>query len=1494
MASDPKKSITLEKQLVNSGDAEEKPEAFEPLRIVGVGASAGGLEAFGDLLSSLDLNTGMAYVLIQHLDPTHSSHLVEILRRKTRILIEEASDGVVVKPDHIYVIAPNTSMSIEGVTLRLTPRMKNPNSPVSLPVNDFFVSLADQYRQNAIGVILSGSGEDGSKGVESIMAHGGVTFAQSASTAKFDGMPNAAAQIGVDFVLSPEEIARELLRISKVPCFGVPTERITHAPISYAPEQLSQILRILLDSRGIDFSQYKKPTVERRILNRMAINKIESVEDYTRYLQENPHEIDLLYEDVLIKVTSFFRDPECYETLKVEVFPIIVQNKSIVNPIRIWVAGCATGEEAYSIAISLMEFLESRNTRAKIEIFATDISTPALAKARAGEYDGSIEKTVSPERLSRYFTQIKNGYRIKSSIRECCVFARQNVTRDPPFSRVDLISCRNLLIYLSPILQKKVLSTFSFALNSPGFLFLGASETTGMNSGLYDVVQKDTKIYSKRANQVRPHMSEISFDLISVTSTSQSAPYVEMSPPLKSYDTRAEAERVLLTHYVPPGVVINQNWEVIQFRGDTSPFLVNPAGDVTSDLLKMSREGLMSELQIAFHDADKSKSMSRRQSHVKDSKGDVIPVEITIIPFNADGLEKYNYVVLFDSSSRHASELTSTHFEPNAEIMRLQRELIDTKDYLNSLIEKSQTSNEELKSASEEIMSANEELQSTNEELATAKEESQAANEELITVNDELQNRTQELFRASNDLSNLFSSVQIPIVLVTNDLKVRMVTPSAERILKILSEDVGKSLKSIESKVQLDGLETYITDTLNTLNAKDMEVQDRNGKWYSLHIKPYRTQDNKIEGAVVALLDINDLKQSLNLVRIERDYATAIVLTTPIPMLVLDQDLKVRTANPAFCKQFLIDEKEALGLVIYDIGRGEWQSRQFRQLFEEFLPRDGHVENFMIKEEFKGLGLRTLSVNASKLPKLLGKSPKILIAIDDMTEEKKAEEAAKSGREMAEAANQAKTDFLANVSHEIRTPLAAIMGYAELMADPKNTQSQNIECANRIVKSGEQLAELVNEVLDIAKIEAGKLEIELVKFELLPELINIFSLLSQRATVKGLKFKVSAPQGLPKFVTSCPKRMQQILANVLGNAIKFTRQGGVDISIEVEESEPPRLVFVITDTGVGMTSKQQERLFQPFTQADSSVTRKFGGTGLGLVLARRLSKALGGNVEILASSPENGSTFAVSIGAGSLEGVSMTDPIPKFNLDYVTESRFGWSVNSEILKSMNILLVEDGIDNQTIVSHILTSSGAAVDLAMNGNEAIEKAQLKDYDVILMDIQMPELDGYEATKRLILLGNRTPIIALTAHAMQGEKERCLAVGCVDYISKPVRANHLVEIVSKYKNGSRDIHDEDHGFSELKNDPIVGPLVGQFIQNLSNHLSAILRAQEEGDWKRIGVIAHKLAGAAGSFGFSKLGVEAKTVEELVNSSSDARALNDCLKTLLDRCRLIIKAH
>ena len=813
--------------------------------IVAVGASAGGLQAFLELVVAIPPTPGFAMIFVLHTDGREASSLREVLAHKSKLPVEVAAEGMKIVVDHLYIPPSGHELLLEKGRFHVQQRDRE---RPTVTIDNTFRAVANDQGGRAIGVVLSGTLSDGAFGIKAIKNEGGVTFAQDATSQSHEMPDNAVLTGSVDFVLPPKEIASELVRIARHPYMASAVR-----PPAFVDNDFARIFEILNRAHAVDFAHYKPSTLERRIRRRMALNRIESVDRYVELLRQKPAELEALYNDVLIRVTGFFRDPDVFTALCGTILPAILRERAPRDSIRVWVPGCATGEEVYSLAICINEAIGDGGFSCPVQIFGTDINEQAIDRARAGVYRNDIESEVSAERLRRHFVPVENGYRVSKSLRDCCIFARQNVTKDPPFSRLDLISCRNLMIYLGPVLQRRVMAIFHYALRPNGLLLLGSSETIGAFGDLFSSVDRKHRIYMKRTGRTPA--------AVGVEAPAQRP--VPESTRMEDEGTTTtnvfrDADRVLLARFTPPGVLINEQMDILQFRGRTSPFLEPAPGAASLNLLKMAREGILAELRAAIHAARKKEGAVRREGLRVATDGSAITVNIEVLPFRPTSGEMC-YLVLFEEAQPDKKgKGKAKKADPEQEAsqrQRLKRELESTREYLQSIIEEQEAMNEELRSANEEIQSSNEELQSTNEELETAKEELQSSNEELTTLNEELENRHAALAEANNDLINVITSVESPILMLDSEMRIRRMNPGAQRLLNLIPSDVGRPVRELKMTLKTDGLEEAITGVVQNLEVRELRVQHQSGQWYSLRIRPYKTIDNKIEGTVLVLVD---------------------------------------------------------------------------------------------------------------------------------------------------------------------------------------------------------------------------------------------------------------------------------------------------------------------------------------------------------------------------------------------------------------------------------------------------------------------------------------------------------------------------------------------------------------------------------------------------------------------------------------------------------------
>jgi len=852
-----------------SDDAESSTASFP---IVGIGASAGGLAAFEAFFSGMPAegDPGMAFVLVQHLAPDHKSILSDLVKRYTRMKVFEVADGMVVKPNCAYIIPPNHDMAFLNGSLQLLEHVVSRG--LRMTIDFFFRSLAHDQHERAICIVLSGTGSDGSLGVRAVKGEGGMVMAQNPESTEFSGMPSSAIATGlVDYILPPAEMPARLIAYA-AHAFGNKIRR-TSTPTASADEILKKICILLRDATSHDFSQYKRNTLVRRVERRMAVHQIGRAEDYLRHLRQSPTEAQALFRDLLIGVTNFFRDPDAFAVLETQVIPQLFIGKPAGAPVRVWVCGCASGEEAYSIAILLQEHLETLKSTFKVQVFATDIDPRAIEQARSGVYPPSIATDITPERLSRFFLlESENGvYRIQKIIRDLLVFSEQDVIKDPPFSKIDLISCRNLLIYLNRDLQKRLIPLFHYALNSNGMLFLGTSESVGEFGSLFVVLDRKQKIYRRQtdlAGAVYPNLSRFVPPLATPTIRGRVA-RVEHGVACRS-NLREITEHSLVAHYAQVGVLVNSRGEILHIYGRTGRYLEPASGDAGMNILAMAREGLRPALTAALYRVmTQQGTVSHPGLQVK-TNGDFNTVNLHVRPATGpDGaiLPGIFLIVLEECPVLLLPATDDAAVVPDtggsARIAILEQELRTKEEYLQSTLEEMETANEELKSTNEEMQSVNEELQSTNEELETSKEELQSVNEELATVNAELQNKVADLSRANNDMNNLLAGTGVATLFVDHNLHIVRFTPGTTELINLIQSDIGRPVGHIVSNlVGHDNLVEDVRAVLRDLAPRAAEVQTRAGTWFQMRIRPYRTLENVIEGAVITFIDITDLRRA--------------------------------------------------------------------------------------------------------------------------------------------------------------------------------------------------------------------------------------------------------------------------------------------------------------------------------------------------------------------------------------------------------------------------------------------------------------------------------------------------------------------------------------------------------------------------------------------------------------------------------------------------------
>ncbi|MEO7735729.1 MAG: chemotaxis protein CheB, partial [Kofleriaceae bacterium] len=960
-----------------------------PQRVVGIGASAGGLDALKQLFARLPADTGLAFVVLQHLPPSQVGKLAQILARVTAMPVVDVETGQRVAADHVYVVPPRIAAGLfRGALVLRTPKG---GARPHLPIDGLLGSLASVLGERAIGVVLSGTASDGTGGLRAIRAASGLTFAQDPATAQFDEMPRSAIAAGVaDEVRAPGQIADELATIAR---------RIVPQTPRGTTHGLDAVLQVLRDASGIDFTSYKRTTIERRLARRLAKHRLASLDDYLRYLTAHPAEASEVYEDLLIHVTEFFRDQPALDELVARVLPEINRDKPADAPIRVWVPGCATGEEVYTLAILLLEQLGEQRV---IQLFGTDLSARSIETARAGRYPAAIAARVSPERLARFFRVDGTGFQIKRSVRERCVFVRHDLVSDPPFSKLDLVSCRNVLIYLGPPLQKRAIGVFHYALNQPGYLVLGRAEAVSGFDALFGRIESDAPIFARKPAANR---AGLIFPLPGLARPSALA----SERPRSALDLQRDIDHLLLARYGPACVLVDHNLDVLQFRGRTGPYLEPAPGQPQLNVLRMAREGLASDLRLAIQRAQRTDAPVHQGNIAITEDNRTRSIDLEVLPLRGATETQRNFLIVFTESAPAASSKPARRGKPpneRSETVRLRQELAATREYLHSVVVQHLATSEELGVTNEELQSTNEELQSSNEELQTAKEELQSTNEELETVNEELQRGNQELRQVNDDLTNVLASVELAIIIVDAERRIRRFTPKARAVMRLIPGDLGRPIADLQPSLAIIELDRAIASVIASRDTHEAEVVHDDGTCYRMQIRPYCTTDQEIDGAVIAFVDITSLRHSLEATRSARDYATAIVDAVPSPLIVLDDQLVVRSANRAFHD---LVPGALVGRPFFAVA--DWHGAALRKELERVVAGGAPFETLRLEHRAPGGGSRFLLAGARIISRSAG-GALLLLGMSDVTAQHRCRARARGVRQrgVARAPHAAERD----------------------------------------------------------------------------------------------------------------------------------------------------------------------------------------------------------------------------------------------------------------------------------------------------------------------------------------------------------------------------------------------------------------------------------------------------------------------------------------------------
>jgi two-component system CheB/CheR fusion protein len=1360
-------------RLAEPVDHEQSPRL--PFVVVGMGASAGGLEAFIEFFSAMRPDSGMAFVLIQHLPPQRESMVADILSKKTAMPVAQIQDGMPIEPDHVYVIRPGHTLTIHNARLHLGDAVEKPGH--SRPVDDFFRSLAAEQRERAIGVVMSGMGSNGTAGAWTIKAVGGMCIAQDPESAKFPSMPRNLIDGGIaDFVLKPHDMPDVLLRYATHPY--VRQRGDAETALTHERQSFNEILGILRARIRQEFGGYKKPTILRRIQRRMGLNQFTRMGEYARMLRQSPVEVTALADDLMIHVTGFFRDPEAWEALRRAVIVPLVEQSEQEGSIRGWTSACSSGEEAYTLAMLLVEAAEAAGKQLDLKVFATDTAERSLLQARNGIYPGGIESDITPARLERFFEREDAVYRIKKEIRELVIFARHNILQDPPFSRLDICSCRNLLIYLEPEMQKRVLALVHFGLREGGALFLGTSETVAGVDDLFQPVDKKWRIF-RRVGPTRH--GEVDFSLAPGAAAAATQWNENKLAPRAS--VAQSANRALLERHTPAAVVIDRQLRVAYFHGDTAPFLGQPSGEPTRELLTLAHENLRAGIRTAVQKAVGQGGIALVRDGLLETPHGPKRVIIRVEPLDLKSTPGY-FLVSFELRDE-PPQLDKTPAGDRDEANRLMTDdLRRIREELQGTIEELQTSNEELKASNEEVTSVNEELQSTNEELETSKEELQSLNEELATANGQLQAKMEELEGATNDLESLLSSTDIGVVFLDTQFRIRRYTPAAKALFELIPSDTGRPLSDLALKVADPHLAEDARAVLDKLIPIEREVRGECGRWYVRRVLPYRTTDDRIKGVVITFIDITALKHAVAALGETKDlYRLIFQGVQEYAIFMLDVDNRITTWNPGAERILGHSASDAIGQSGSIIFIPDDQQAGAVEQELETARRHGRAadERWHVRRDgtrFWGSGIMSAVYDAD------GQLRGFAKILRDNTDRKQIEEALRESKRAAEAANEEKDQFLAMVSHELRTPLSAILLWSKLLRHGSVPPAQMNEGLEAIERGAEAQRQHIDDLLDSTRMTAGKLRLNARDIDLAEVVRAAVEAIRPTAQAREVAVEEHIARDVGQ-VRADPDRLQQILWNLLTNAVKFTPRGGRAQVRARREGDQVRIQ--VADNGQGISPDFLPHLFERFRQAEGGTTRGQGGLGLGLTITRQLVELHGGTITAASPGLGKGATFTISI------------PLPSVGAGRGGGGESKTAGDSGIdagLSGVRVLLVEDEPATCQAVRAVLENAGAAVTAVPSAADALDAFSAATPDVIVSDIGMSEMDGYELMRRLRAIESQkgsptTPAVALTAFAREIDRRRAADAGYQRHVAKPPDPQRLItQIRSLIPRGDRE--------------------------------------------------------------------------------------------------------
>jgi two-component system CheB/CheR fusion protein len=1369
----------LARNSVNETSVDAAGPSTLPFPVVGIGASAGGLRSLMDFFGAVRGDAGMAFVVISHMSPDHESGLPDVLQKATPMKVVQVRERVAIKPNTVYVISPRSNLAMHDG--HLDPR-SSAGLPREMTIDRFLETLGESHGRQAFAVVMSGTGSDGTNGLKAVKAAGGVTFAQEPAEAEYDSMPrNAIGSGGVDFVLSAADMPEKMGALwSNTQSIELPELEDRPTPedvVARAEDALREILVVVRARTGHDFSQYKRATLLRRLERRLQVNQLRDLPTYRDLIRENPGESRLLLRDLLISVTAFFRDPQTFEALEKQVIPGLFQGKEHGGKIRAWVAGCASGEEAYSVAMLIAEHAQRISAPVEINVFATDIDEEALQVARTAFYPESIREQVSAERLRRFFTSEHGGYRVQKSLREMVMFATHNVIQDAPFSRLDLISCRNLLIYLNRHVQEKVLDLLHFSLRPEGHLLLGLSESVDDSNDGFAVVDKTHRIYRQ---QPRARVGMILNALPTLAPVQLSGNMsAAASRRLVSY---GEVHQSLLEHYAPPSIVVDDRYEIVHLSEHAGRFLQLGGGEPSMNLLRVVPEGLRLPVRSGLDQAMQTMRTVERLDVAMQRGPQLVRLSIKVHPVREKASGRAFALVVFDESQEAGQRPPADQPAADPGADALETRLLDTQAQLRAAVEQYEIQNEELKASNEELQATNEELRAASEELETGKEELQSINEELTTVNQELKNKVDEATRISDDLQNFITSTEIAVLFVDRDLRLMRFTPFAREIFNVIPTDVGRPLLDVTHRLENAELEPDIVSVLQTLRVVEREVRASSGRWYILRILPYRTTEDRIGGAVLTFIDITQRKEAEQQVQQHRSWLQLVVdSVADYAIMTLDGDGRIKSWNSGAEKIFGYSAEEVINSGFELIFTEEERDAGVPAQELHCALETGRANDDRWQRRKDGSRFFASGVTA---PLADGADAGFVKLLRDLTEQRietqRRDEllvAEQSHRAMIEEAMRLKDEFLATLSHELRNPLALILMQSELLQRAKELQKypklrNAVDVINRMVRAQ---SHFVEDMLDVSRARTGKLAIERQLVPLPYLIADSIGALSREADENEIVLDVRIGED-PLIVAADAVRVRQIAWNLLSNAVKFTpRRGTVSVELARDGNEAR---FVVEDSGIGIEPDQLPKIFDWFRQGEAGTKRIRGGLGIGLALVKQLVELQGGRVKAESDGPGKGARFTVWL------------PLQQSGAPRVLNTGPVSATPGERLKGMRVLVIDDAQANAEALAELLRFEGADATAESNAAAAVERARAEPYDVIVSDLAMPKMDGYEMLQQIRAgtLNAATPAIAYSGYGGPEEAARSKAAGFDLHITKPVDLPRMLDAIDALRPGA----------------------------------------------------------------------------------------------------------